>query len=505
MYEFEFLPQPQLLEAAWAGQLGPLDDIVKPVNNANVNSIHHLILVVRADPIICGHSTEARNLAEAAIARGFHSVHIVSYPLDALKDSDLPLKPLDTISPYSEGIHVHRPEPIGDYKVLDGRLGYALSGKLIELLHDLPGKSLLMDLYLVPHGQMVINAVQSFKQLSANPDVVTIAEAVGSDITNVVTNALATGQIGAAQMVLANYLDHDLPVAVSQFTKDMIVDAGTQVDAELGTNFAARLEQRVEISYPAIDTGAYTCIENHTHEQKVQSILTSRGLEKDGFVMFLSRIAPAKGVDDLIEAYRSSKVYGIKPLIICGNGPMKNEIKAMSETTDKNCKKNNYIRVLDDVSDEEKGVLMYASFAFCLPSKPQPEFIETFGIAIAEKMLAGGLGPVITTRTGGIPEASGGFCLEHEAGNVEELRDCLDRAYMMTHDERTTLSEQAREFAMQFDRIAILENLLQRCLALSSSESESESERHHQRNVNVFGSVPAEYNQIICQKMTMKI
>ena len=27
-----------------------------------------LVLLARADPIICGHSTEARNLAEAAIA-----------------------------------------------------------------------------------------------------------------------------------------------------------------------------------------------------------------------------------------------------------------------------------------------------------------------------------------------------------------------------------------------------------------------------------------------------
>ncbi|MDF1850337.1 MAG: glycosyltransferase family 4 protein [Verrucomicrobiales bacterium] len=420
--------------------------------------VQNLILVVRADPIICGHSTEARNLAEAAIAKGFHSVHIVSYPIDTLEQSGLPLKPLETISEYSPGITVHRPAPIGDYKVLDGRLGYAISGQLIDLLHSLPGKSLLMDLYLVPHGQMVINAVHSFRELTSDPDVATIGEAVGSDITNVVTNALASGQVGAAQVVLANYLDHDLPVAVSQFTKDMIVDAGVKVDAELGTNFAQRLQERVEISFPAIDTTAYTSIENHP--ERVTAVLNERGLEKDDYVMFLSRIAPAKGVDDLIEAYKTSELYGHKQLIICGNGPMKEEIQKMAET-DKN------IRVLDDVSDEEKGVLMHGAFAYCLPSKPKPEFIETFGIAVAEKMLAGGLGPVITTRTGGIPEATGGYCLEHEAGNVEELRECLNRAYFMTNEEREALSERAREFALQFDRTAILENLIQRCLAES--------------------------------------
>ncbi len=30
-----------------------------------------LVIVVRADPVICGHSGEARNLAEVALTRGF--------------------------------------------------------------------------------------------------------------------------------------------------------------------------------------------------------------------------------------------------------------------------------------------------------------------------------------------------------------------------------------------------------------------------------------------------
>lgn len=434
-----------------------VDSIAK--DSATDTRVANLILIVRADPIICGHSTEARNLAEAAIAEGFHSVHIVSYPLDVLEESGLPLKPLDTISKYSPGIEVHRPDPIGNYKVLDGRLGYAISGQIADLLHKLPGKTILMDLYLVPHGQMVINAVDSFKKVRASPDVFTIGEAVGSDITNVVSNALESGQTGAAQMVLANYLEHDLPVAVSQFTKDLIVESAEKVDVQLGTDFARRLSERVEISFPAIDTSAYTEIENDP--ARVELVLNARNLEKDDYIMFLSRIAAAKGVDDLINAYKSSELYGVKSLVICGNGPMKEEIQAMA-ADDKN------IRVLDDVSDEEKGVLMHGSFAYCLPSKPRPEFIETFGIAVAEKMLAGGLGPVITTRTGGIPEATGGHCLEHEAGNVEELRECLNRAYFMTDEERRELSESARAFAMNFDRTAIFKNLVERCQALTT-------------------------------------
>jgi hypothetical protein len=40
-----------------------------------------LVIVVRADPVICGHSGEARNLAEAALQRGFTEVRILSWPL----------------------------------------------------------------------------------------------------------------------------------------------------------------------------------------------------------------------------------------------------------------------------------------------------------------------------------------------------------------------------------------------------------------------------------------
>jgi glycosyltransferase involved in cell wall biosynthesis len=417
--------------------------------------IQNAVFLVRADPIICGHSTEARNLAEAALAAGMKNVHIVSYPLDVLKASSLPLKDLSTISPYSEGITMDRPEPMGDYKVLDGRLGLGIGGHIVDLLHRLPGKTLLMDLYLVPHGTMVMQAVNSFRNSGCGAEVFTVGEAVGSDITNVVGNALAEGRLGAAQLVLSNYLEHDHPVAVSRFTKDLIMEAGRKVDAELGTNFTGQLESRVGISYPAIDTAAYTRIAGNPEE--VAAALAKRGLEKDGYVMFLSRIAPAKGVDDLLEAWRGCKLAGKKKLIICGNGPAKEEIRMIAAEMDG-------VEVLDDVSDAEKGALMHGCFAWCLPSKPKTEFVETFGIAVAEKMLAGGLGPVITTRTGGIPEASGGHCLEHGAGDVDGLRGCLDRAADMTDAERCDLSERARDFAMRFDRTEILLRLIERAM-----------------------------------------
>src|SRR5690606_24079782 len=73
-----------------------------------------LVVVVRADPVICGHSGEARNLAEAALLRGFTEVRIVTWPVERLAAAGLPLKPLDSVLPYSPGIEVERPEPVGD-------------------------------------------------------------------------------------------------------------------------------------------------------------------------------------------------------------------------------------------------------------------------------------------------------------------------------------------------------------------------------------------------------
>lgn len=409
-----------------------------------------LVILARADPIICGHSTEARNLAEAAIASGLEQVRIVSYPLDVLAKSQLPLKPLESVAPYSAGITVDRPAPVGDYKVLDGRLGYAIAGHLIDLLGTLPGPVAVMNLYLVPHGQMVMQAVEAVRGMGMHDVPTTIAEAVGSDITNVVSNALQTGQFGAAAAVLQNFLSHDKPVAVSRFTKDLIVEAGAAIDEQLGSSFAGQLAARTGISYPAIDTSLYLTPPAPSEQAEV---LTHRGLTPDGYVLFLSRLAESKGVDDLIQAYQASNLASRIPLVICGTGPHEAALRERAAGDQR-------IRFFNDVSDAEKRVLMANCHTYCLPSKPRPEFTETFGIAIAEAMLSAGRGVVVTTRTGGIPEATGDHCFYHVAGDVGQLTARLDDVAAMTDTARETLANRARAYAMQFDRATILARLL---------------------------------------------
>jgi glycosyltransferase involved in cell wall biosynthesis len=411
-----------------------------------------LVLVVRADPVICGHSGEARNLAEAALHRGFTEVRIVTWPLDLLERTGLPLKPLDGVLPYSEGIEVERPSPVGDYKVPDGRHLAGMTGRLVELFTDgVP--TVCMSLYLSPHAIAVSDALSVARSTGLPVPVTTIAEAVGSDVTNVVRSCVAEGRFGAAAQVLSAYLDSDVPVAVSDYTRQLIIASANEVDARHGTRFGERCRERVAISYPAVSTADFLALD----PTETQRALQQRGLRPDGYVLYLSRLAHAKGVDDLIAGFASSEACHDLTLVLAGNGPQAeylHEVAMASPAADR-------ILFCDDVADDEKPHLMAGCAAFALPSKPRPEFIETFGIALVEKMLAGG-GPVITTDTGGIGEAVGDTAMIVPTDSPDSIASALDLAVTMPHHERNAMAERARAYALQFDRMRVLDQLLER-------------------------------------------
>lgn len=416
-----------------------------------------LVIVVRADPVICGHSGEARNLAEAALHRGFDDVRIVTWPVDRLRDAGLPLKPLELVLPYSPGITVERPEPVGDYKVPDGRYLAGLTGRLVELFTDgVP--TVAMSLYLSPHAIAVADAVRIARSTGLPVDVTTVAEGVGSDVTNVVRACVEEGRLGAAAHVLSSYLAHDVCLAVSEYTRDLVVAEAAALDARHGTAFAARLRERVAISYPAIDTSSYLALD----PAETARALGRRGLPDGGYVLFLSRLAHAKGVDDLLEAFSTAALPEAVRLVVAGTGPDADRLHALAAVSPRAGR----ITFLDDVGDEEKAHLMAGCAAFVLPSKPRAEFVETFGIALVEKMLAGG-GPVVTTRTGGIGEAVGDAAVFVEAGDPASIAAALERVLAVDDAERDAWAERARAWAVQFDRVAVLDAILARVDALS--------------------------------------
>jgi glycosyltransferase involved in cell wall biosynthesis len=406
-----------------------------------------LVIVVRADPVICGHSGEARNLAEVALTRGFDDVRLLTWPIPALQAAGLPLKPLDRIMPYSEGITVERPEPVGDYRVPDGRYMAGLTGRLVELLAE-PVPTVCLSMYLAPHASVVGDAVAAARAAGYTPDVQTMAKAVGSDVTNVIRSCLREGLHGAAVVLFTTFLANDQVLAVSEYTRQEIIASAEEVDAQCGTRFADECKSRVAVSYPPIDTSAYLDLD----PVLVDAALKRRGLERDGYVLFLSRVARAKGIYDLVTAFAQTKARSKVKLVVAGNGPALEHVQAIMRDDDR-------IVFLTDVDDEEKPLLMRGCAAFTLPTKPEPDFVETFGIALTEKMLAGG-GPVITTTTGGTGEAVGDTAIIVEAGDVAGIAAAIDRVVLeMSSDERRIMEGRAREHALSFDRARVFDDL----------------------------------------------
>ena len=406
-----------------------------------------LVIVVRADPVICGHSGEARNLAEVALTRGFDDVRLLTWPIATLEAAGLPLKPLDRLQPYSEGITVERPEPVGDYRVPDGRHLAGLTGRLVELLAE-PVPTTCLSMYLSPHANVVVDAVRAARAAGFPTDVYTMAKAVGSDVTNVIRSCLREGRFGAAAVVLTTYLAHDEVVAVSEYTREQIVVAAETVDHYCGTRFATACRDRVTVSYPPIDASAYLDLD----PAAVDAALARRGLERDGYVLFLSRVTRAKGIHDLVTAYATSRARDRVKLVVAGTGPALAEVRALAGGDDR-------IVFLTDVDDDEKPLLMRGCATYALPTKPEPDFVETFGIALTEKLLAGG-GPVITTQTGGTGEAVGDTAVIVEAGDVQALRAALDRVVLeMPEHERRFLERRGRDHALAFDRVRVFDDL----------------------------------------------
>ncbi|GIE34322.1 hypothetical protein Ait01nite_073670 [Actinoplanes italicus] len=406
-----------------------------------------LVIAVRADPVICGHSGEARNLAEVALTRGFDDVRLLTWPIPALQSAGLPLKPLDRLLPYSPGITVERPEAVGDYRVPDGRHLAGLTGRLVELLSDgVP--TVCLSMYLVPHTQVVNDAVTAARAAGFAPDVHTIAKAVGSDVTNVIRSCLREGRFGAATVLLTTFLGSDEVVAVSEYTRDEIIASAEEVDAHCGTTFAAQCRERVTVSYPPIDSSAFV----DPDPAAVDAALERRGLKRDEYVLFLSRVARAKGIYDLVIAYGQMRCRDDVKLVVAGTGPALEHVRAMAKEDER-------IIFLTDVDDDEKPLLMAGCAAYVLPTKPEPDFVETFGIALAEKGLAGG-GPIITTTTGGVLEAVGDAAVIVEAGDITAIAEAVDRAVLdMSADERKDLEVRARAHAMTFDRVAVFDDL----------------------------------------------
>ena len=319
-----------------------------------------------------------------------------------------------------------------------------MTGRLVELFTDgVP--TVCMSLYLSPHTIAVTDALRVARTTGLPVPVITIAEAVGSDVTNVVRSCVAEGRFGAAAQVLSAYLDSDVPVAVSEYTR--------RADHRLGRRHRRPARHHVRRAVPAaggdlLPGDQHRGLPRPGPAETIAERSPPAGWTRDGYVLFLSRLAHAKGVDDLIDGFAASAACRDLQLVIAGDGPQ----AGLPARGGRRSSAADRIVFLDDVDDDEKPHLMAGCAAFALPSKPRPEFVETFGIALVEKMLAGG-GPVITTDTGGIGEAVGDTALIVPVDSPASIAAALDLAVTCRCRIGPTWPQRARDHALQFDRI----------------------------------------------------
>ena len=67
----------------------------------------------------------------------------------------------------------------------------------------------------------------------------------------------------------------------------------------------------------------------------MDAALARRGLQRDGYVLFLSRVTKAKGIHDLVAAYAASKARDLVKLVVAGTGPALAEIRELAAGDDR--------------------------------------------------------------------------------------------------------------------------------------------------------------------------
>lgn len=215
------------------------------------------------------------------------------------------------------------------------------------------------------------------------------SKCLDGDFSQVLRNRCAEGSLGksavlfaeaAVQRLMANYEKVDAFIAPSQFMQQSI---------------AHRVpENRIKQLYNGIDVNAL-----------------SASVGDEGYVLYIGRLVPEKGVETLLKAHANSANKW--PLIVAGTGPLLDVLKAQYNPS---------IFVGHLAGDALKSMIEKAAVVV-VPS----EWYENCPMSVLEAMAYGK--PVVGSRMGGIPELveDGKTGLLYTAGNVNELTVVLDR------------------------------------------------------------------------------
>jgi len=357
-------------------------------------------------PYMSGHSFEALYQGKALLELTGVKHYEVTYDQSLYnKETNYNNSP-ELMSEAEQYLHVYRmlPDGKGNIKVLDGALIKAFTGQVINLIIE-KNINVLSTFYLDPHGY-IANQAKLYAQMVLGKKIVTAHKVVGSDVLNSIANHRTDSE---GRFLLLQLLGADVMLAVSQFTKDKIVEYAQDL---LPGHLAEKIVTEMKVLYAPFNNAYFL----ERNEEELYAFKRKFKVADDmRIISYIGRLFPEKGVKDLLAAFALIKSsYPDTQLVIGGHGISMDELKRYVQVQDIPD-----VIFTDTVSNSEKRALMQLSCMGVIPTKPILNFVETLCISALEYQAAGV--PLVTTPVGGVPEAAGPHSIYAEHSSPEDV------------------------------------------------------------------------------------
>ena len=194
-------------------------------------------------PYMSGHSFEALYQGKALLEMTGEKHYEVTYDQSLYDNATNYNNSPELMSEAEQYLYVYRilPDDKGNVKVLDGALIKAFIGQVINLIIE-KNINVLSTFYLDPHAY-IANQAKLYAQVILDKKIITAHKAVGSDVLNSIANHLTDGE---GKFLLLQLLSGDIMLAVSQFTKEKIIEYSQDL---LPLRFTEKIASEMKVLY----------------------------------------------------------------------------------------------------------------------------------------------------------------------------------------------------------------------------------------------------------------
>ena len=396
-------------------------------------------------PYMSGHSFEALYQGKALFEMTGEKHYEVTYDPSVYDKATNYNNSPELMSEAEQYLYVYRmlPDGKGNVKVLDGALIKAFIGQVINLIIE-KDINVLSTFYLDPHAY-IANQAKLYAQMVLDKKIITAHKAVGSDVLNSIANHRTDGE---GKFLLLQLLSGDVMLAVSQFTKEKIIEYAQDL---LPLRLTEKIASEMKVLYAPFNNTFFL----ERDEEQLHCFKKKFKIPEDrNIISYFGRLFPEKGVEDLLAAFvLMKKCHPDTLLVIGGQGISSDGLKQVVQAQ-------NIPDVIftDSVSNNEKRVLMQLSSVGVIPTKPILNFVETLCISALEYQAAGV--PLVTTRVGGVPEAAGSHSLYAKHSSPEDLAEKI--ALVLDNKvDRQVMIDSGIEHVKQFNYCAIMRTFVQ--------------------------------------------